>query len=151
MPNWTTITDTAINASRNAAYLTELRDMASTNGYADPFPELVSDVVSQIRARISTGNTLDVDPTKIPNSLKGLALRMLGRAIKSALPVALSEDERTEAKDDLSYLNRITDEKIRFELPDSPAGTAEKQSGEGISVVSGSRPFATRRTMDGLL
>ena len=149
--NWTQITDTAVNATKDATLLANVRSRATEAGVGDPFPEIAADVVSTIRARISVGNTLDADPTKIPKSLKGVALRMIVRRLKDYIQFSLTEIESNDARDDASYLNRITDDKIRFESPDTPAGDAEMQQGSTIEVQTAARPYANRHTMNGLL
>lgn len=149
--NWTNITDAAVNATKSAVVLANVRKLAAAQGAADPLPEMIADVIATLRASISTGNTLDVDTTKIPNSLKGLALRMIVRRLKDYCQMALTADERTQAEEDRSYLNRISDNKLRFELPDSPAGSGEMQHGSELDLISVSRRHATRGNMNGLL
>jgi len=151
MSNWTPITEESVKATKASTILAKVRAMASAQGDADPLPEMIADVVATIRASISVGNTLDVDQAKIPTSLKGLALRMVVRRVKDFCQLSLTEDERKQADDDRSYLNRIADHKIRFEAPDTPAGSAEMQSAGGVDVITASRRFADRETMNGLL
>ncbi len=151
MSNWTTITDAAVTASKNGLLLAKVRSTASTQGIGDPLPEIVADVVATIRARCSTGNQLDADPSKIPNSLKGLALRMITRSLKDWIQMPLTADESKKAEEDSSYLNRIMDNKVRFETPDTPSGGAEMQSAGSIEITNVSDRFASRQTMNGLL
>ena len=147
--NWTPITEDSVRAAKFSGILTKARSMASSQGDSDPLPEAIADVVSQIRASISVGNTIDIDVASIPNSLKALALRMIVRRIKDYVEYPLREDERKQASDDLSYLNRIIDSKIRFELPDNPAGSSNIQTAGELDVVSSERTN-TRHSMNGL-
>src|SRR4029077_15273604 len=117
--------------------------------------EIIADVVSQIRAAISTGNTLDQDKTKVPNSLKKLALRMITRDLKDYLELALTPDEQKQADRDTKYLAQVNAEKIRFEIPDTPAADAEMQKGMSFEQTTGAatqgKPAqsATRDTLGG--
>lgn len=151
MSNWTTITDAAVTATKNGTLLAKVRALAASQGQADPLPEIVADIVATIRARCSTGNQLDADTTRIPNSLKGLALRMVTRALKDWLQMPLSPDEGKKAEEDSGFLNRIMDNKVRFETPDNPAGGGEMQSAGSIEITGASKRFASRDTMNGLL
>jgi len=151
MSNWTNITETAVRTGKNTAILDAVQSLASSRGEADPLPEMIADTVATLRAACSTGNALDTDTTKIPNSLKGLALRMLTRRLKDYLEIELSPGETAQANDDRSYVNRITDQKLRFETPDNSAGGAEMQQAGGIDTISSTnRDDYTRKGMNGL-
>lgn len=118
----------------------------------DPVTEAIADAVSRVRGAISTGNELDADPTKVPNSIKGLTIRIALFALMERIGYALTEDQRDTRRNDNSYLLRINDSKIRFERPDNPAGDAEMQIGSGIDTVTKTnREHFTRKGMDGLL
>ena len=149
--NWTTITEAAVKTAKTSLVLAKVRSMAAQAGDADPLPEMIADVVATLRAACSTGNQLDVDTTKIPNSLKGLALRMIVRSLKDYLQMPLTQDERDKAAEDLSYRNRISDQKMRFETPDNAAATGEMQSAGSIEISTVNKPFAGRQNMNGLL
>jgi len=149
--NWTTINEAAVKTGKNSKLLANVRATATANGDADPLPEMIADVVAMLRAACSTGNQLDADTTKIPNSLKGLAVRMITRALKDYLQMPLTPDEKDKAAEDLSYRNRISDQKMRFETPDQAAATGEMQSAGGIEIAAVNKPFAGRQNMNGLL
>ena len=151
MPNWTSITENSVKSAKNAAVLVEVRQQAADQSCDDPLPEMISDAVATIRALCSVGNQLDADTTKIPASLMGLAKRMITRALKDYIQLPLTEAENKQQDSDESYKKRIVDQKIRFETPDNPAGSGEMQSAGSIDVVSASRRYADRDTMNGLL
>ena len=112
--------------------------------------EAIENAVGRIRGAASVGNLLDRDTTKIPRSLKGLALRMVMYALREFIEFALTDDQRDTKRDDNSYLIRISDDKIRFEEPDDAAGSAEMQPG-GLFRIVDSRPRQlTRDTLQGL-
>jgi hypothetical protein len=148
--NWTAIDATAVKTAKNAVFLDTARSIATAHGDGDPLPEMIADVVATIRAAVSTGNALDADTTKIPNSLKGMAVRMVVRRLKDYIQQPLTTDELKQADDDRSYLNRIIDGNIQFEKPDTSAGDAEMQEVGGLEQITGDGTVATRDTMKGL-
>ncbi len=150
MSNWTAITVDTLKAAGHGAIV----GAAQTAGIGgvDPVAESIADAVSRVRAACSTGNQLDADPTKVPNSVKSLAIRIALFALMERINYPLSEDRRDTRRNDDSALLRINDDKLRFELPDTAAGSAEMQRGTDIDTVTRTNrhPY-TRRGMDGLL
>jgi hypothetical protein len=135
--NWTAINETLVRTGKLNVLLNTAQAQAAAASQADPLPEWIADVTATIRSAVSTGNVLDLDTTKIPNSLKALALRMVGRRVKAYLDRALNTDEQAQARTDDSYLNRIIDSKIKFELPDTPApGDGEMQGAGGVAALN---------------
>ena len=130
----------------------EIVDAAATvsTGAGDAIAESLADAVARVRAAISTGNQLDADALAIPRSLRGLCVRMVIRALKDRIQLPLTEDERAQRTEDGSYLNRIADQKMRFEEPDNPAGSAEMQRRGGETAGKPDPRLATRRRMKGL-
>lgn len=133
MANWTAITEEAVRTGKISIFLDTVQSLATAATEADPLSEMIADVVARIRASVSTGNRLDQDTSKIPNSLKGVALRMITRRLKDYCQQPLTSDELAQQKDDQSYLQQIITEKVRFELPDTP-GTDEMQVSPAIQV-----------------
>jgi hypothetical protein len=150
MSNWTSITIDSLKAAGHAAII----NAAQTAGIGgvDPVAESIADAVSRVRAACSTGNQLDADATKVPNSLKGLTIRIALFSLMERISYPLGEDQRETRRTDNSYLIRINDDRLRFELPDNAAGNAEMQrAGEIDTVTRTDRRHYTRRGMDGLL
>jgi len=149
--NWLSLTTEHVKATGNAAIVNAaLAKAAEAGNTIDPIAEAIENAVGRIRGAVSVGNLLDRDPTKIPKSLKGLALRMVIYALREFIEFALTDDQRDTKREDNSYLIRISDDKIRFEEPDEPAGSAEMQPG-GLFQIVDSRPRQlTRDTMRGL-
>jgi len=152
MANWTAINNNNLEAYVHPAYV----NAAIAQGIN--LTALIADVTAKIRAAIAAGNILDVDKTKVPNSLVGLAGRMCTRAVKTALDMVLTQDERDQRKEDNDYLKTLENEKIAFETPDTPAGSAEMQSSGDIlqqqtgGNIDGTTPTEfSRKTTDGLL
>lgn len=150
MSNWTLITEDNLKAAGHSA-IVEAAQTAGIGG-TDPVAESIADAVSRVRAACSTGNQLDTDTTKVPNSLKGLAIRIALFALMERINYPLSEDQRDTRRNDNSYLLRINDDQLKFELPDNPAGNAEMQRGTDMETVTKTdRRNYTRGGMDGLL
>ncbi len=156
MSNWTALTATLVKTGKRSEIYATVESVATTNGDADPVPEMIADVTATIRAALSMGSVLDIDQTKIPNSLKGLALRMMTRRLKDYIEYPLSTDELKQADDDRNYLNQIINAKIQFEKPDTPSGSAEQQPASGFEQTTGGNlsgdptQIAPRDTLKGL-
>ena len=150
MSNWTSITPTAVRTAKNTAILDQVQSLASERGEADPLPTIVATVVSRIRAAVSAGNQLDVDATKIPNSLEGLALGMIVRKLKDYLEIEQTKFESDQAADDRSYLNRIVDARLKFETPDTAGGSAEMSSPPIVQTVQEGSSGNSREDLKGL-
>jgi len=150
MSNWTSISIDTLKAAGHGV-IVEAAQTAGI-GSVDPVGEAIADAVSRVRAACSTGNQLDADATTVPNSLKGLTIRIALFALMERIQFPLNEDQRETRRNDNTYLLRINDDKLRFELPDTAAGDAEMQTGTGIDTVTKTeREHYTRRGMEGLL
>ena len=150
MSNWTQITEDTLKAAGHAAII----DAAQTAGVGgvDPVVESIADAVSRVRAACSTGNQLDIDPTKVPNSVKGLTIRIALFSLMERINYPLTADQRDTRRNDNSALLRINDDRLKFELPDNAGGSAEMQRGVDFELISRSdRQQYTRRGLDGLL
>ena len=141
MSNWTAITSDLVKAGKGSALLASVQSVAAARGDGDPVPEMIADVTATVRACVSSGNTLDEDSTKIPNSLKGLAIRMITLRLKDYIEMEMSPFEKQQAEADRGYLNRINDDKIRFETPRSAVGiggdAARERAGGGEGKAAG--------------
>ena len=150
MSNWTQITQDSLEAAGHSAIVSAAQTAGI--GGVDPVAESIADAVSRVRAACSTGNQLDADTTKVPNSLKGLAIRIALFALMERINYPLSEDQRDTRRNDNSSLLRINDDKLKFELPDTAAGNAEMQRGTDMDTITRTnRHQYTRRGMEGLL
>lgn len=145
MPKWTIIADTDV-AKVGAPEIIAAAE-AKTAGAT---VEAIADAVSAVRGACSTGNTLDADTAKVPNSLRALTARMAFWQLAALASVALTTDEAKQRDMDASRLNRISDQKVRFETPDVPSSGEMQQAG-GIDVItSTNRDRYTRDGMNGL-
>ncbi len=143
MSNWTQVVQADISGAKTGQYVTS----ALSAGF--DLPGQIADVIARIRSAVSAGNALDLDPTKIPNTLKGLAIRMVVRRVKDFLDQTPTALEVEDMKADNSYILRIVDEKLKFEQPDTPAGSAEMQPPAPIEFQR-HRPAANYGNLHGL-
>jgi len=114
--NWTTITADDLKAS-GLGFIVDKARTASTGG-VDPVTEEIANAIARIRRAVASGNPLDSDATKVPASLKGVAVRVAIFALMERIRMPLSEDQRETRKSDNSDLLRIADRKVLVEAPD---------------------------------
>ena len=134
MPAWITLTVTDLPVAKVSALVDQLGSAALGTGQANPLPEIIANVTARIRAEIAAGGktTLDAVATKIPPSLKSLALRMVLREGQSRLnalgALPLADDEKEEWRQDIRYLERIADGDITVEATDNPESSPTVQA-----------------------
>jgi len=152
MSNWIPITIDDLNDAKVSALVDAARSAALAEGQTDPAPRVIARVVSRIRAEIKgcATNKLDSDPTTIPEDLSDLAARMIVRRLQGRLNISLSDDEKTEQKDDLRYLERIAACSVPIAAPDNVQVVEEVQSLSGTPKIYRKRRFFTRRQGEGI-
>jgi hypothetical protein len=131
--NWNPITIDDLKAAGHGDMITAAQTTAV--GSVDPVATAIAGAVARVRGAIQTGNQLDIDPARVPNSLRELTLRTAIFALVERIQIPLNVDQRETKKNDCSYLNRITDQKLRFERPDNAGGSAEMQLGSTTETV----------------
>lgn len=146
--NWTAITADDLKAIAYGGIIDAANSQAT--GFNNPVAEAISDAVAMVRGAIATGNVLDQDATKVPNSLRSLACRIAAFALMERLQLELTPDQRMTRESDQARLDRITDQKLRFENADAPAGSGEMQTGANIETVQRGNHGNDRETLRGL-
>jgi hypothetical protein len=125
MSNWTIITADDLKAAGFGLIVDKAQTTAV--GSVDPVAYVIADAVARVRRSLGR-RVLDLDPTKVPNSLKGLTVRLAIYALMQRIRLTLTEDQRKSRDYDNSDLLRLADDtKITVETPDNPAGSAEMQ------------------------
>ena len=147
MPNWITITADHLKAAGHGAIIDRGRTLAV--GSIDPVNEAITGATSRVRRAISTGNQLDLDTTKVPDSLREVCIRIALYALMRRIGLPLSEDDRKQRDDDTSDLKRISDDRIRVEVADTPDAEGEMQPTPTPQIHRKHRDF-TRRFTDGI-
>ena len=132
MSNWTTITVDDLKAAGMGFVIDKAQTTAP--GDTDPVAEAIVDSIARVRRAI-TGSSLDADATKVPRSLKAVAVRRALFTLMERLRLPLSDDQKKTREADNSDLLRISDKKIPVEKPDTDGGTAEMSPTGGIAAV----------------
>lgn len=152
---WITLTLADLATGKAAAFVEALQTAALGDTQSDPLPEILAGVTTQIRAEIAAGGrtVLDADATRLPPSLKALALRRVLREGQSRLnalgALPLSEDERLEWKEDLRYLERIAKGEITVEATTNPEATPTVQAASPSPLISAAERAWSRDAQDG--
>lgn len=149
--NWTSITLADLHDSKVAALVEALDTAALGDAQTGRAASLIQTVVDEIRRKIAScpRNTLDADTTTIPKGLKQMAVELILAALKNALEIALTDDERTSVATHRANLNRIAECKDTIEQPDT-AAEPTAQAGGGVTLVSSRDRLTTRTQMGGL-
>jgi len=157
MPTWIAINTDDLPVAKAAALVAALQTAALGEGQLDPIPEIIGNVTARIRMEIAAGGrtVLDADATKLPPSLKSLAVRMALREGQSRLNAAgalpLSDDERKEWDQDVRFLERIARGEITVESTDNPESAPAVQSKTTRPRISERSLRFTRHDQDGIL
>lgn len=147
MPNWTSITADDLKAT-GMGFLIDKAQTTATGG-VDPLAEHIDNAVARVRRAI-TGSALDVDPTKVPNSLKGVTCRIAVFALMERMRMPLSPDQSETRKSDNSDLLRLSDKRIPVEQPDTSGGNAEMSQMGGVVALNVPRRLTGREACGGL-
>ncbi len=147
MSRWTTLTIDHLKAAGYGSLVDRARSLSV--GAIDPGQEAIDNATARIRRAVSKANALDVDTTKVPNSLKGVAEKLAIYDLMERIGMPLSSDQEQKLRDITSDLNRISDDGIKVEAPDEAAGTGEMQPSPSPRIEPKTRNF-TDRTTDGI-
>lgn len=98
-------------------HLVDRADTTATGG-VDPVVDAIAASVARVRLAVSAGNQLDVNPAKVPASLKHLTVRMAIFVLMERIGLDLSEDQRSTRREDNATLKMLAERKVRTEEPD---------------------------------
>lgn len=116
---WTTITVEHVKTRLAGAELAAVQSAALAEAQTDPLPEIVGQVLDEIRGYVAAGGvTLGIAGT-IPSKLVGAALAIIRYRLCTRLPVkSLLTDARvSENTEALALLVRVSDRKFSVEEP----------------------------------
>ncbi|MGA3169465.1 MAG: hypothetical protein ABSE62_00475 [Chthoniobacteraceae bacterium] len=139
MSNWTTITADDIKAVGYGMIVDKARTMAV--GGTDPAIEAIANAVSRVRRAVASGNTMDIDATKVPNSLKSVTVKLALYDLMRRLRLDLSSSESEDERNQISDLKRIDDSRKRVEAPDHPDASGEMQGQPAPAITRRRRQF----------
>ncbi|MDR1279342.1 MAG: hypothetical protein LBK99_00780 [Opitutaceae bacterium] len=153
---WITITPAMLDTAKAAAFVSALGTAALGEDQQNPLPEIIASVTDRIRMEIAAGGrtTLSATRSKIPPSLKSLALRFIIREglqrinIMDALKP--SEDDGEAIRQDIRFLERIARGEITVEAPDDPEPAPTVQATVTVPLISARPRHFTRHQQDGV-
>lgn len=148
--SWIEITTDDVQRKLAGAELTALKTKALSAGQEDPLPDIISDVVGEIRGYVAAcaSNRLGSGAT-IPEKLKSAALAMIRFRLATRLPVAslLTDDRRKENSDALSLMRDVAGCRFAIEEPDE---VSTEVIGAPMPKFGKRCRNFTRRTQDGI-
>jgi len=118
MSNWISLTNDDLKSAGYGAIVDKAQTLAV--GGVDPVADHLANAVARVRNAIAVTNAVDVDPTKVPRSLKDLTARLVLFALMNRIGLPLSQDQRDQRTTDNADLKQIAERKVRVELPDNP-------------------------------
>lgn len=135
---WVTITEADVQTRLAGAELSSYRSAAKAQGQVDPLPEIISNVVAEVRGHIAAceRNTLG-DGETIPEKLMHTALALIRYRLITRLPLTVSEERKEEYRDATELLHRVADCKFAVEEPETASDD---------EVIASSSPSFTERT-----
>lgn len=120
MSNWTAISEDDLKAAGHVLIISQARAQAGEDPVTDPIEEAVANVVAEVRNAVRAGNRVDTDETKIPRSLKRLAMQIIIYALMEYIGLALTDDQKKEADRAQAQLRKLFERKVQVEPADDP-------------------------------
>ena len=119
---WIPITEAMVRTRLAGAELNALQNAALGDNQTDPLPEIVAQVVDEVRGYVAAGGVTLGAGSTIPSKLQSATLAIIRYRLATRLPVKsfLTEDRKTENADALRLLNRVADGKYAVEEPTDP-------------------------------
>jgi len=148
---WQTVASTDITARLSGRELTLLQSVALADGQSDPLPEVILQVVDEIRGYISAhkANTLGAGST-IPQVLLGTCASLVRYYLAARIPSFPTDETRKEEyRQAIRRLEQVAEGKFAIEEP-ANASTENIAGGGGIEVNSPNTRQHTRAKLNGL-
>jgi len=143
---WISITTSEVQTRLTGPELSAVQQIALAPGQTNPLPELIGQVVDEIRGYIAAhaANKLGAGST-IPQKLLGAALAMIRYRLATRLPVrSLLTQERTdENREAIRLLERVADGRFKIEEP-TQADT-ETHAAQSPRIEAPDRDFSRTR------
>lgn len=116
MSRWISLSADDLKAAGHGAIVERAQTIAV--GTTNPVVEALASAVARVRRAVAAANPLDADPTKVPVSLKSVAVRLALYALMERIGLPLGEDRRETRRTDFADLERLADRRLLVELPD---------------------------------
>ena len=120
--NWIPFTEEDLKYYLPKRQLRVIREALSGPGCMDPLPQMLDDVIVQIRAEVhsSPEGKIDDDPSTIPYTLKSCACHLLVESLFASVPgMKLSSDQIRFAEKSRQRLIRVSKGELRVPEPDA--------------------------------
>lgn len=132
---WIAIDTDDVKTRLAGAEVTALQSSALASGQADPLPEIVTQVVDEVRGYIAAGGFALEEGSKIPSKLLSAALAIIRYRCATRLPVKsfLTEDRVRENEAAIRLLERVSDGKFAVEEPVTEEDEASGGSSPSMS------------------
>jgi hypothetical protein len=150
---WTTITEAYVLTKLTGAELTALKTAALATGQDNPLPEVITQVVAEVRGYVAgCANNMLGEGETVPSELLGAALARIRFELAGRLPVAtlLTEDRRTANTNAITLLRDVMRCDFKIIPPETAADADEQAAGGAAEVISTTTRRATRDKLDGL-
>lgn len=149
---WITLSSTALNDAKAAQLIAAVQNTCLASGQTDPVPNLISQVVEELRGAIGFSGKYQVSATDstIPPNLKDMAVQKIIRICLRRINQTLTQDDRD---DETSYQKRL--DLIRrgdwpIDQPDDPLDASPSTPLGRVSEVTAPTRRFTRSLMDNL-
>lgn len=129
--SWNIITTDQVKTRLAGAELTALQSAALANGQADPLPEIITQVVDEVRGYIVAGGFSLETGTTVPSKLVGATLDIIRYRLVTRLPARglLTDERKEEYKNALELLKRVADGGFSVEEPTTPSTESSGRTG----------------------
>jgi phage gp36-like protein len=147
---WIAITESDVKTRLAGAELSALQTAALASGQSDPLPELIAQVVDEVRGYIAAGGFTLGEGTVVPQKLKSATLAIIRYRVATRLPAKsfLNEDRVREYQDAIRLLEQVARGQFVVEEPTTPED--EPQGGGGSPGITERELAYTREDQDGL-
>jgi hypothetical protein len=117
--SWIAITEDDVKTRLAGAELAAYKSAALAQGQANPLPEVIAQVVSEVRGYIAANqrNFLSLGEL-IPDKLLSATLAIIRYRLLTRLPIPVAEDRKQESEAAIRLLERVADGKFAIEEPD---------------------------------
>lgn len=146
--SWITLTESDVITKLSGPELAAMKTAALQAAQADPLPEVIEQVVLEVRGRVAAcaANTLGPAGT-IPDELKGAAINRIRYELATRLPVAtLLSDTRRAANDQaIALLRDVAACDFAIVAPETPADDSEQPGAPTPRICRPRRNFTDWR------
>jgi hypothetical protein len=146
---WISLVVDDLYSSLSSGVVNRMREGFLKMGQADPFLDILPEVVARVRNAIQTGGGMvSATSTAIPPEIKTYACWLILQSMGSRIQYDFTDQQMMMIKDANDFLKQISAGKVKVSTPlDAMAVTVQQQG--GVSVV-GATCYQTRETLNGL-